>query len=146
MSTRPKGIPLFFCLLFCIAAMSGCSRETIESAGEDAARNAEIVQREVKRTERKARPQIQIVKREVKRAERKARPHIAKAERGLRVKTALTANEKLPKTIRVDAGENGVKLRGKVKTQAQKELAGRIARDTLEEGTTVTNDLEVTGN
>ena len=107
--------------------MAGCSQQTIESAGKDVARNTEIVEREAKRAERKARPQI------------------AKGQLGLRVTTALKANQKLPGSIRVDAGEDGVKLRGTVKTQEQKELAERVARDTLSEEYTVTNDLKVEG-
>lgn len=104
---------------------TGCSQQTIESATRDTARN------------------VQIVDREVKRAERKARPQLSKLEKGARVTAALKANKKLPLTIRVDAGDEGVKLRGTVKTEEQKALAERVARDTLEEGQSVTNDLKV---
>jgi osmotically-inducible protein OsmY len=108
-------------------ALCGCSQQTIESAREDAARNVKVVQREAKSAERKARPQLK------------------KAQLGLRVTAALAANEKLPKTIHVDADENGVKLRGTVDTRAQKDLAGRIARDTLKEDKTVLNEIKVKG-
>jgi len=122
---RARTPALLLPLLFFGAAAAGCSQQTLESAQQDAARNAEVVQREVNRAERKARPQVQ------------------KAQLGLRVTAALKANEKLPKTIRVDADEDGVKLRGTVETAAQKELAGRIARMTLSDDKRVTNDLEV---
>jgi len=108
-----------------IIALSGCSPQTVESASRDVARNTEIVAREAKRAERKARPQLN------------------KLQLGAKVTAALVANENLPKTIRVDADENGVKLRGTVKTQAQKDMAGRIARDTLKEDKTVLNELKV---
>ena len=110
-----------------LIVLSGCSQQTIQSAQEDVERNAEVVQREVNRAERKARPQLN------------------KLELGARVTAALKANARLPKTIRVDADENGVKLRGTVDTQEQKELAERVARDTLEADKTVTNDLRVKG-
>ncbi len=106
-------------------AGAGCSRETLQSAGKDAAKNATVVQREVKRAERKARPQVQMLK------------------LGGRVTAALIANENLPATIRVDANQTGVTLRGTVRTQAQKSLAERIARDTLKADYTVKNDLLV---
>ena len=122
--TRITGVAL---LLITSISLSGCSQETIESASRDVARNTEIVAREAKRAERKARPQL------------------TKLQLGARVTAALRANENLPKTIRVDADENGVKLRGTVKTPAQKALAGRIARDTLKEDKTVLNELKVTG-
>lgn len=105
--------------------LGGCSTQTLQSAREDTERNAGIVQREAERAERKARPQL------------------TKLQIGGRVTAALVANEKLPRTIRVDADERGVKLRGKVNTRAQKELAGRIARDTLSEDKTVLNEIQV---
>jgi osmotically-inducible protein OsmY len=109
------------------AFTAGCSQQTIQSASSDIQRNAEVVQREANRAERKVRPQVR------------------KAGLGSRVTAALLANEKLPSTIRVDADDNGVKLRGSVRTQAEKELAGRIARDTLSDDKTVENDLVVKG-
>lgn len=108
-----------------LAAAAGCSQQTIESASSDIRGNAEVV------------------KREAQRAERKARPQLSKAALGARVTTALRANENLPSTIRVDADENGVKLRGTVRSEREKSLAGRIARDTLSEDKTVQNDLKV---
>lgn len=107
------------------SALCGCSPETVQSARRDAERNAEIVGREAKRAERKARPQLNAL------------------QLGGKVTAALLANDNLPKTIRVDADERGVKLRGTVKTEAQKALAGRIARDTLKADKTVTNELKV---
>ena len=105
--------------------LAGCSQETLDSASRDVKKDAAIVDRETQRAERKARPQLQ------------------KLGLGARVTAALKANQNLPGTIRVDAGEDGVFLRGKVKTEAQKNLAGRIARDTLAADKSVTNDLEV---
>jgi osmotically-inducible protein OsmY len=108
-----------------LAAVSGCSQETIESVGKDTARNAEAVAKEAQR------------------AEKKVRPTLKKADLGFRVTTAIKANQKLPRSIRVDASETGVFLRGKVKSEEQKELAERIARDTLDEKFTVQNDLKI---
>ena len=106
-------------------ALCGCSPETVQSARRDAERNAGIVGREAKRAERKARPQLSAL------------------QMGAKVTAALLANDNLPKTIRVDADERGVKLRGTVKTGAQRALAGRIARDTLKADKTVANELKV---
>lgn len=114
--------------LLTLLSAAGCSPETISSAQKDVARNREVVEREAARVERKARPQL------------------TKLQRGARVTAALKANEKLPKTIRVDAGETGVTLRGSVDTAAQKALAERIARDTLSDDKTITNELKIKGD
>lgn len=123
MDAKTGTLPLRLLLL--TLPLAGCSQQTLESAREDTARNVEVIQREAKRAERKARPQLR------------------KLELGARVTAALKANEKLPKTIRVDADENGVKLRGTVETPAQRALAERVARDVLKEDKTVVNDLKV---
>ncbi len=104
---------------------AGCSQETIDSVSKDTARNAKIVVREANR------------------AEKKARPTLSKLNLGARVTAALQANQNLPRSIRVDASETGVFLRGKVKTDEQKTLAERIARDTLDKKYSVQNDLKV---
>lgn len=106
---------------------SGCSQNTIDGAAHDTQRNAAIVQRETNRAVNKAKPQL------------------GKLGLGARVTAAIQANANLPKSIRVDAGDDGVKLRGNVQTEKQKALAGRIAADTLPEGKTVQNDLTVSG-
>jgi osmotically-inducible protein OsmY len=87
------------------------------------------------------------VAREVDRAKKKAEPQLKQLEIGARVQTALKANENLPLTIRVDADPDamGVKLRGTVKTENQKTLAEKVARDTLGPGKRVQNDLKVSG-
>ncbi|MES2462586.1 MAG: BON domain-containing protein [Armatimonadota bacterium] len=110
---------------FLFSAVSGCSQETIESVGKDTARNAEAVAKEARR------------------AEKKVAPTLKKADLGLRVTTAIKANQKLPRSIRVDASETSVFLRGNVKNEEQKALAERIARDTLDEKYTVQNDLKI---
>jgi osmotically-inducible protein OsmY len=114
----------------------GCSRQTLEGAAQDTARNVQTAERGAREAERTLRPHVAKLQKEVK-------PALTKAEMGLRVKTALTASEKLPKTIRVDADETGVRLRGRVRTRAEKVLAGRIAEQTLGEGKTVRNQIEV---
>ena len=106
-------------------ALAGCSQQTLQSAAKDTAKNAVIVAREAKRAEKKAGPQIQ------------------KLKLGGRVLAAITANQKLPPTIRVDASETGVTLRGTVKNAEQKKLAETIARQTLKDEYTVQNDLAV---
>ena len=116
-------------LLALAGAAIGCSQQTIESATRDTARNAQIAAREVERARKKAEPQLKQL------------------EIGARVTAALKANENLPLTIRVDADPDaqGVKLRGTVKTEAQKTLAEKIARETIGPGKRVQNDLKVTG-
>lgn len=106
-------------------ALAGCSQETLENVSKDTARNT------------------QVVVREAKRAEKNARPALNKLNLGARVTAAIHANQKLPRSIRVDASETGVFLRGKVKTEEQKTLAERIARDTLDEKYSVQNDLKI---
>lgn len=106
-------------------ASSGCSQQTLDSATRDVAHDASIVHREALRAEKKARPDLQ------------------KLQLGGRVTAALRANQNLPGGIRVDADLDGVRLRGTVDTKHQRDLAGRIARDTLDEKYKVENDLEV---
>ena len=137
MSDKTRRAAVTVALLVAVV-MGGCSRQTIEGAAQDTARNAVVVEREAKRAERKLRPTVNKLGREIK-------PALNKAGIGFRVKTALTASERLPKTIRVDADATGVRLVGTVKTPEQKALAGRIARQTLGEGKTVRNELRVTG-
>jgi osmotically-inducible protein OsmY len=110
-------------------AAVGCSQQTIDSATRDTAQNAQIAAREVERARKKAEPQLKQL------------------EVGARVTAALKANENLPLSIRVDADPDamGVKLRGTVKTEAQKTLAEKIARETLGPGKRVQNDLKVAG-
>jgi len=120
---------LYAAILAMVAVVAaGCSQETIDSAANDAQKNAKIVAREAHR------------------AEQKLRPDLKKLGLGARVTAAIQANQNLPHTIRVDAGTGGVFLRGTVKTEEQKALAGRIARDTLSSEYTVQNDLKVTGS
>ena len=117
-----------------VAALAGqgCSQQTIESATRDTAKNIQVVEREAREAERKARPHVA-----------KLKPQVQKVGVAARVTVALKANENLPGTIRVDTAENGVRLRGTVKTREQKSLAGRIARDTLGEDKTVRNEIEI---
>jgi osmotically-inducible protein OsmY len=121
-------LPTFYQTAFSLSILvvgTGCSQQTLQSAGRDVAKDAAIVQREAARAERKAKPDLQ------------------KLSLGTRVTAALQANQNLPSTIRVDANETGVFLRGSVRTASQKALAGRIARDTLAEQYSVRNDLSV---
>lgn len=106
-------------------AVCGCSQQTLDSAKKDVDKNAAVV------------------KREAARAERKARPQLNKLEMGGRVTAALKASENLPQTIRVDADEQGVKLRGRVKNETQRQLAEQVARQTLGGDKTVINDLVI---
>ncbi len=111
-------------LLFC-AALAGCSQQTLEGVRKDTEQNLKVVEREGKRVERKARPQL------------------SKLDNGARVTAALRLNKKLPKTIRADGDTSGVRLKGTVATNAQKALAGQVAQDTLGEGKVVRNEINV---
>ena len=107
---------------------AGCSQKTIQSADKDTQHN------------------IQALNQTVTQAAKNARPQLKKLDLGARVTAAITANQNLDGTaIRVDASTNGVRLRGTVKTTAQKALAGRVAQDTIGAGKTVTNELSVKG-
>lgn len=110
-------------LLGCLAA--SCSQKTLDSAQQDAAHNATAVNDQAQKIEKKARPAVNNF--------------------GLqtRVTAALQATAKLPGSIAVRADSKGVYLRGTVKTVEQKALAQRVAQDTVPDGKTVTNDLEV---
>ena len=111
-----KVFPIILALALC-----GCSQQTLQSAQNDAQHNVHAVQKE-------------------------AGPQLKKLDLGARVTAAITASTGLKHTsIRVDAGEGGVTLRGTVSVSAQKELAARIARDTLGPGPSVKNELRVKG-
>ena len=124
-SLRP--FPSFFLVLGAGFLSAGCSQSTINGAEHDTQHNAAVVQHAADQAVKDAKPQLD------------------KLGLGARVTAAIQANANLPKTIRVDAGDGGVKLRGKVQTAKQKALAGRIAADTLPAGKSVENDLTVEG-
>ncbi len=104
---------------------AGCSQRTLQSAGQDAQRDAATVQKTTAQAAQEAKPQLQ------------------KLGLGARVTAALQAANL--HNVRVDADVNGVTLRGTVDTPADKARAGRIASDTLGPGKTVTNSLQVKG-
>lgn len=106
--------------------LTGCSQQTLSSAQHDTERNVSVVNKKADELAKQAKPQLD------------------KFNLGGRVTAAIAANENLRGTaIRVDAGPNGVRLHGSVKTPEQKSLAGRVARDTLGPDKTVTNELQV---
>ncbi|BDI32964.1 hypothetical protein CCAX7_50150 [Capsulimonas corticalis] len=119
--------PHFSLSLLIAAALlgAGCSQSTINGVAGDTQHNAAVVQHEADKALKNAKPQLD------------------KLSLGARVTAAIQANANLPKSIRVDAGDGGVKLRGKVQSSKQKALAGHIAADTLPPGKTVENDLSV---
>ena len=103
--------------------LTGCSQQTLNSAGQDAQKDAAIVNRETQRAAKNAQPQLN------------------KLRLGARVTAALQSAD--IHNIRVDADENGVSLHGTVDTAAQKARAGRIARETLGPDKTVHNQIQV---
>jgi osmotically-inducible protein OsmY len=104
---------------------AGCSQQTISSAQQDVKHDVAVV-------DQKANQAAQDV-----------RPQASKLDVGARVTTALQVNPNLPHSIRVDAGSDGVRLRGSVRTAQQKQLATHIAKETVPAGMTVTNELSV---
>lgn len=111
-------------LAFCsLAAASGCSQQTLDSAGHDARQDAAVVNRETQRAVKNAKPQME------------------KLRLGTRVTTALQSAD--IHGIRVDADTNGVSLHGTVDTAAQKTRAERIAQETLGPDKTVDNQIKV---
>jgi osmotically-inducible protein OsmY len=107
--------------------LAGCSQQTVQSATHDMSKD------------------IQAANQDVNNLGAKAQPTLNKLDIGARVTAALRANANLPSTIRVDASGDGVRLRGKVETEHQKNLAGQIAQETLPSGLTVSNQLTVSG-
>lgn len=123
-------------LAVCLFALAGCSPETVNSATRDAERNTAIVTREANRVEKKTRPLVREVKKQ-------ADPALKKLDLGARATAALKLNRNLPSTIRVDASETGIRLRGTVRTAEEKALAERVAKDTLPANATLSNELKV---
>jgi osmotically-inducible protein OsmY len=113
-------------LLGLAAALTGCSQQTLDSAKNDAQRNAAVVNQQAQQAERQARPQLDKLKLQS------------------RVTAALAAAN-LPTTIHVRADADGVYLRGMVDSAGNKKRAGQIARDTLGPDKTVHNQLQVSG-
>ena len=109
------------------AALAGCSQQTLNSAQQDAQRNAAVVNRQAQQAEEQARPQVDKLKLQT------------------RVTAALTAANLSP-AVHVRADAEGVYLRGTVNTAADKARAGQIARDTLGPDKKVHNQLEVNGS
>jgi len=108
--------------------LAGCSQSTIKSAETDTHNN------------------LATAKAETNSIEARIDPDAQKLGLGARVTAALCANSNLPRTIRVDASPNAVRLKGAVQTQAQKTLAGQVAQETVPTGDTVTNAITVNGS
>ncbi len=109
-----------------MAALTGCSQQTLSSAQNDANHD------------------IAVVNQKASQAAQQAKPQMDKLDLQTRVTTALAAAN-LPTTIHVRADAEGVYLRGTVKTSWDKARAGQIAEDTLGPGKTVHNQLQVSG-
>ncbi len=131
-----KQIAILLPLLLVTVCLTGCSPETVANVKSDTERNVAIAEREGSKVEKKLRPAITEAKKQVA-------PSLKKLDLGARATAALKLNRNLPTTIRVDADTNGIRLRGAVRTKDEKALAERIARDTLPEGATLKNDLEI---
>ena len=121
-----KPINLFLPAFLGLAALTGCSQQTLNSAHNDAQRDAAVVSRETQRAAKNAQPQLDKLRIQT------------------RVTTALTAAN-LPTTIHVRADAAGVYLRGTVNSIGDKARAGQIARDTLGPDKKVHNQLQVNG-
>ena len=87
---------------------------------------------------------IDSAKQDTQRNIQAAKPQLAKLELGSRVTAALASAS--IHGVRVDADADGVSLHGTVSSAAQKARAGRIARDTLGAGKTVSNQITVSGS
>lgn len=127
---------IVFTVFATLSLVAGCSPETVSSATKDAERNAAIAQREGARVERKMRPIVAEAKKQVQ-------PSLKKLDLGGRATAALKLNRNLPDTIRVDADTDGIRLRGTVRTEEERDLAERIARDTLPKESKLHNELSV---
>jgi len=122
-----KIVPILAAVMLVITC--GCSQQSVNSANKD-------VQHDVSTVSTDAQKGMATVSKDVK-------PKAQELDLGARVTTALDANANLPQTIRVDASPTGVRLKGTVTSAKQKHLAGEIAKQTLPQGDTVTNDLTV---
>jgi osmotically-inducible protein OsmY len=120
----------------CSLLIGGCSQKTIDSVTSDTKHNVAVVDKAAAKVGEEIKPQVD-------KAEKQAKPAMDKLSLGARVTAALQANANLPRTIRVDAGTDGVRLRGVVETKQQKILAGTVAKQTLPAGKSVTNQLAI---
>ena len=127
MDSIKKPSSAVFLAVIGLAAASGCSQQTLNSAQHDAQHNAAVVSRQAQAAERQARPQVDRLKLQT------------------RVTAALTAANLSP-AVHVRADAEGVYLRGTVNTAADKARAGQIARDTLGPDKKVHNQLQVSGS
>ena len=119
-----KPASAFVLAFLSLAAASGCSQQTLSSAGQDAQHDAAVVNQQAQAAERQARPQVDRLKLQS------------------RVTAALTAANLSP-AVHVRADAEGVYLRGTVDTAADKARAGQIAGDTLGPDKKVHNQLEI---
>jgi len=120
------------------ATMSGCSQQTMNQAQQDMKHDVAVANQKANEAAQQLRPEAQKL-------QQKIQPQAQKLDLGARVTAALAVNANLPHTIRVDASTDGVRLRGKVKTAQQKQLAGQIAQQTVPAGKKVQNQLVVGG-
>ena len=113
-------------VVMALMLLSGCSKQTVNSAQNDLSND------------------ITSANQSANQAAASVAPKMDALELGTRVTAAIDASSKLPHSqIRVDAQQGSVRLRGKVDTSAQKQLAGKIASDTVGPGQTVDNELTV---
>jgi|GEM_PF-4029334 osmotically-inducible protein OsmY len=139
--------PLMGC--FAMSFLLGCSPETVQSAKQDVERNTKDIRDTVEKVEKVTKPIAEVaqplVKPVAEAVKKEADEKVEQLKLGARVTTALKVNLNLPQTIRVDADDDGkgVKLRGTVETKAQKQLAEKVAKETLGKGFRVQNDLTI---
>ena len=105
--------------------LGGCSQQSVQSTSNDISSG------------------LQTANNAAIKASKDVAPSLKKLDLGARVTAALRANANLPDTIRVDASTTGVRLKGTVGTNAQKALAGNVAKSTLPAGKSVDNELTI---
>ena len=112
-------------LISVVLLLGGCSQQSVQSTSNDISKG------------------LQTANNAATKASKEVAPSLKKLDLGARVTAALRANANLPDTIRVDAGTDGVRLKGTVETKAQKALAGSVAKATLPAGKSVDNELTI---
>jgi len=105
--------------------LGGCSQQSVQRTSNDISNG------------------LQTANNAATKVSKEVSPSLKKLDLGARVTAALRANANLPDTIRVDAGTDGVRLKGTVDTKAQKTLAGNVAKATLPAGKSVDNELTI---
>jgi osmotically-inducible protein OsmY len=131
-------------IILAAGLLSGCTPSDKATVNDAANHAGETVKDVGNQIEEKARPALEKAGQETKVAAEKAKKSLADSALSAKVKTAMSASDRLDTShLDVDTVKQVVYLRGSVPKADQVHLAMNIARDTVGKGVKVVDQLKV---